>query len=183
MAQGVQVTGPVGMFVNIGDTEPQLIGTCQIRPRIQWRRQWEPVFNDLGGLVPFDMQYMGMDALVIADINRHDPGVVTALRSLPSMNPSKFGQEELGDIGSLMIQEGLAAELILAFPYPSVKGVALTNGISFKAAWLIDDSEEDGTRHQINRFGFYCLRDFDPEVLKFTLCDFNVPAGLFSSAA
>lgn len=182
MAARIQVTGPCGAYVITPDFSFALLGTAQVRPRIQWRREWEPVFNDLGGKVPFDMQYMGSDALVSFDLTRHDPDVLESLRALPTMEKSKLGTEEFGAIGSLMIQEELAAGLALAFPYSTITNTGLKNGVHFPNAWLLGpDDEENGTQHQIQRIVFYCLRSFDETTGTFTLYDTDVSAGLNSS--
>jgi hypothetical protein len=147
MAAQIVVTGPTTFTFN-----GAFVGTCQIRPRVLFRREWEPVFNDIGGKVPLDWQYMGQDALVIGDFTRHDPAVIAAIRALPG----ELGVDTVDSLGTPMVQEGKAGNLTLNF-------LRSGGGISFPAAWLQGpDMEEEGTRHQIQRLIFYCARTFDP---------------------
>lgn len=158
MAESIVVTGPVSVYI-----EDQPLGTCQIRPRILWRREWEPVMNDLGAKVPFDMQYMGMEAIVHLDLNRHDPDVINQLRTPPGSET--FGVEEFGSLGTVMVQDGAAFPLVLVFPY-------LQKSLIFPTSiFMGPDTEEDGVRHQIQRVAFYALRQWDGS--RFTLCTFQ----------
>jgi hypothetical protein len=160
MGEAIIVSGPISVFI---DADP--LGTCQIRPRILWRREFEPVLNDLGGKVPFDMQYMGQEAVIYLDLNRHDPDVIQSLRTPPLSDT--FGVEEFGSIGAVMAQDGHTFALSLNMPY-------LQKTLVFGSAiFLGPDTEEDGTRHQIQRTAFYAIRQYDPSTGKFKLCEYK----------
>ena len=174
MATRIEVTGPCAFNVTIGGSSSYL-GTAETRPRILYRRQWEPVYNDIGGSVPFDMQYMGQDALVMADINKIDQKVLQQLQTLPDMSGGEFGVEAFGSMGSLMVQEELAAQLSLTFPYgqggeAAKPGTQLPSGMTFRAAWLLGpDDQQIGTVHEKVRVIFQCLRTYDEGSGAFTL--------------
>jgi hypothetical protein len=180
MSQHVVVTGPCSAWVSTANEQFALLGTCQIRPRILWRRQFEPVFADIGGNVPFDMMYAGMEAVVFLDLTRYDPEILDACRALPSLSKEKLGKEVLGDIGTMMMLEDKAGNLTLSFPYSIITSNGeLRHGLHFPAAFILSpDMEEDGTRHSIQRVAFYCMRSFDPESMEFTLFDTDVTANL-----
>lgn len=179
MSQVIPVTGPVQVFVDLDGPGLELLGTCMTRPRIMFRRKFEPAFSDIGGLVPFDMIYAGSDALVILDINRLDTDTMQCLRAVPTMDEDNIGVEHLGDVGSMMMLEGLGIELSLSFMYGLDANSGPINGLRFPCAFLLGpDTEEDGVRFQIQRLVFYCMRQFDPDSGDMTLFDNDVQDGL-----
>lgn len=173
MSTRIEVSGPAGFYVTTASGY-NFLGTAETRPRILYRRIFEPVYNDVGGSIPFDMQYMGQDALVIADINKIDQAVLQELQTLPDMGGT-FGVEAFGSMGSLMIQEGLAADLTLVFPYgqggeAAKPGTGLPPGMTFPQAWLLGpDDQQIGTVHEKVRVIFQCLRTYDEGSGSFTL--------------
>ena len=174
MSTRIECSGPVGFYVTT-DNGTQYLGTAQTKPRILWRRIFEPVYNDVGGSIPFDMQYMGHDALVIADINKIDQSVLETLQQMPMIS-APFGEEPFGSMGTLMIQEGKAATLALVFPYggggeAAKPGTKLPSGVTFEAAWLLGpDDQQVGTVHEQVRVIFQCLRTYDEGTGAFRLC-------------
>jgi hypothetical protein len=145
MANAINVTG-AALFLWGGEE----LGTCQFRPRILFRREFEPIWSDVGGLVPYDWCYMGQDALVIADFTRFDIGVVQTAQADSSAGDGTT--DSLENIGTMMVSEGMAKPLTIIFRRTG-------QIIRFPASWLQGpDVEEYGTRHQIERLIFYCAR-------------------------
>lgn len=160
MSAAIQVKGPALLAFN-----GNFVGTAEIRPHILFRRQYMPVFNDIGGLIPLDWQYMGQDALLQIDLNRFDPDQIDAMRALAT----PLGVDNFDSIGTLMIQEEVAAEVGLKFLRDGT-------GLTFQAAWLLGpDRDELGTRHEIQRLIFYCGRTLNIDSQSMTLFTLEVP--------
>ena len=46
------------------------LGTCEQYPLVQGLQQWEPTYNDIAGLRPFDKQYFGTGKILVLDLNK-----------------------------------------------------------------------------------------------------------------
>src|SRR5271166_2405198 len=110
--------GPGGSPVN-----PGFLGTAEFAPQIHVRREFEPVFNDLGGSrIAFDTMYESKEGFSFMDLTRWNENLFQQLAACPrsiNVNPNdpEDGADFNGDIGTLMIQEGLAYTVFLKFPY------------------------------------------------------------------
>lgn len=165
-------SGPVHFFFrnyNRAGT-PIYIGTCETRPRIISKPTYRPVYNDIGGDVPFDRLYQGEEHLIIGTFTRWEEIAVREMQNRPL---SSFGQGApgsllrrgritAGDTGTLMVTEGFAYELLLYFSHFAktfFAGNAMPPGYRFKAAYLEGpDDRENGTCDNKFRLIWYAGR-------------------------
>ncbi len=156
MAQ-VFCTGPALLYV-----DGEFLGTSEFSPYIDIKPAYKPVFNDLGGrLVPFDKTYQCQEAFVFYNLTRWNEDVYQNAADRPSQ--AGLGSNPGTDIGSLMIQEGLASELEVVFPYHSDPSFSdMPAGYHFLAAWMEgpDHLEPLGTEARALRVFFYCAPKF-----------------------
>ena len=121
------------------------------------------------------------------DLERYNESAYAVMAGRPQsrLGTSTRGTNVPGDIGSLMIQEGMAFQLWLSFPYSAKAAMAgMPAGYHFVAAVLAgpDSLDELGTKPRRVRLIFDCLRKFDPSVTNtygaggFVLYDFNMTA-------
>lgn len=184
MAQA-HVTGPVHIYVGVGGSPPRnplvpgtpvYLGTCETAPRPRFNPQWAPVNNDIGGVrLPFDMIYSGEDATISGALTVWNWPVYAACRRRPN-NTGTIGFGAAGDIGTLMVTEGMAYPLWLHYPYFSkFSGVGMPAGRRFLACWLLGpDEEEPGTGVNKIHFTFQAFRAYDGSTGAFTLFDENM---------
>ena len=91
-------------------TNAQYLGTCEIMPEPQEEFNWKDVFNSLGGdMVPADRMYMGLDGLVVMNLNRFS---YTNLFGLIG-----GGSESHLNRGSLMVNNRFSLQLWCAFDF------------------------------------------------------------------
>src|SRR4051812_7347205 len=109
--------GPVDIFVGTGLSHtPTFLGHATKGPRIRIRRFYRDMFNDLGGdLVPFDRARGSQMAVVSVVLTRWNEAVLQAAQDTAG-GASVPGTEDPGDVGALMLTEGLAQPLWLRFP-------------------------------------------------------------------
>lgn len=107
-----------GPFQAVGDLAGSIsfLGTCERFPQRREEAQWKPVYNDLGGEVPFDESYQGEVAMAVLDLNRCAQPVLDLVRAAPHHRRGAFGANAPGTqnrlaVGSLLLQNGLAFEL------------------------------------------------------------------------
>jgi len=186
------VTGPAHLFVGptiysqgqLGLTGPlQYLGTAEYAPNIQIRAGYLPVHNDLGGsVVPFDSSFQGEEGFTFVDINRYNEIVLARIQARPrnhfaNQQPPR-GLNYPGDIGSLMIQEGLAYSVVVVFPYAAKPAMAgMPFGYRFPFSWLLgpDDLKELGTKPRKVGLVFYHGRGFNPLNGQFLVYDNTLP--------
>jgi hypothetical protein len=185
-------TGPVHIFTGTagGNTGPnasaEYFGTGERAPNIRIRRGWSPVFNDLSGTeVPFDMMYESQEAFVTVTMTRWNEPCFQRLSSMPNpATANAFGGVFLdnpGDIGSLMLTEGLAFQLWLQFPYASKTSYGANNvlppGLHFYSAWFEGPDEwEVGTTSNKRLCVFHAVPQFFLPSGQFILGDYNMSA-------
>lgn len=164
MAQAY-VRGPAHIFAGVGMAgTPFYLGTAERTPKIQIRRAFSPVWNDLGGqLVPYDWCYEGQEGFVVADLTRWNQPVLAALQGAPrqTIAAATPGTDVVGDIGTLMVTEGAAIPLWIMFPYTAKAAFAAQPaGYHFLATWLLgpDDLDENNTKNAKVRLSWYCGR-------------------------
>jgi hypothetical protein len=143
------------------------LGTCEKAPRIVERPAWKPAYNDVGGQeIPLDISYQGVEAFTFARLTRWNESVLFALQARPTSRGLR-GINLAGDIGSLILTEGLAMELRIFFPYVAKPAYALGGmpaGYRFPATILEgpDELDELGTAPRIVSLIFHHYRTFNP---------------------
>lgn len=180
------VTGPAHVFVEVTGGVAYL-GTTERTPKILIRPAWEPLFNDIGGKVPFDMSYEGEEAFISGDFNRFNESVYADMAARASaLSAPVRGIDTPGNIGALMLTEKLTINLWMLFPYtakPAMNpaGNAMPSGYHFYATYLVgpDELEPLGTTPRKIRLIWHALRIFDAQG-NFNLYDhdMSVVAGL-----
>lgn len=188
-------TGPALIYVALTGTgdapggglggppvNPAFLGTAEFAPAIHVRREWESVFNDFGGgRVPFDTMYESKEGFTFADLTRWDENVYQQLAAAPRTAEGGFdptnpqdGADFVGDIGSLMITEGLAYSVFIKFPFASKSAYAgMKPGYRFPASYLMgpDEANSLGTKPFKRHIVFHHLRTFEPSTQIFRLYD------------
>jgi hypothetical protein len=170
MAQGF-VSGPVDIWCGVGSGgAPLFLGHGQRGPRIQVRRAYQDMWCDLGGGIPFDKAYAGAMGIVSVELSRWNENVLRIIQDAAVTN-STFtvapGLNDPGEVGSLMVQEGIAYNLFLRFPHSAKPSYATQPlGFRFVAAFLEgpDDFEDLGPKPRKVGLIWTCLRTFDTTV-------------------
>lgn len=182
------VTGPCHIYVGISSNPPRnpfnpsgspvYLGTCRAAPRIQWDPAFEPVINDISGpRKPFDMIYLGKDAMISGDLTVWNWPVWEQIKSLPNTAlPS--GAQEQGDIGSLMVLEGYSYPIWIHYPFHSkaaMRDAGMVAGHRFAAGWLMGPIAEDpGNKSNSAHVQFYAINAYDKATGKFLCSDNNM---------
>lgn len=162
-------TGPAYFHAGIGPNyAPVFLGTATRGVRIQVRRYWEPIYNDIAGLAALDWMYEGQEGIVSCDLSRFDEAVYELIAAMPrSSSPGSVpGIEQPGDIGTMMVTEGFAFPIWVEMPY----GLGGRNAkpaladqppaYHFFAAMLAgpDDFGAGAVQNQQKRLIFQCFR-------------------------
>lgn len=187
MAQGY-VRGPTHIYCGVGSGGAAVyLGTAERSPRISIRPSWSPYYNDIAGQkIPYDWGFDGEEAFVVSDMTRWNQSVLAALQARPRtvIGGSTPGLNVAGEIGSMMITEGLAVGLWLLFTYTSKAAYATQlAGYRFPATWLMgpDDLDNNNTGMAKVRMTWYAGRLGAVNVagagINWLLYDYNV-AGL-----
>lgn len=187
MAQ-LYATGPVYVFCAV-DTGGGLLylGTGERAPRISITPAYRDVQCDLGGEAPFDTMYSGNSGRVTVTLMRYNEAVLRKIEDYAASLHLIRGQEDPGEIGSLMLTEGLAYQLVLVFPYATKTAFAdMPAGYNFLAAYVRgpDDIESGTSNPKKVQITWQCLRKFDITnqnnfgAGSFKLYDHNIPNGL-----
>jgi hypothetical protein len=170
-----QTTGPVDIWVGIasGGT-PVFLGHGERGPRIRIRRSYRPMYCDLGGdAVPFDQAHQGEMGIVSVILTRWNERVYKVIADAATTglggNLGNRGQQDPGQIGSLMVLEGLAYDLWLRFPFAAKTVYAaggMPAGYHFYKAMLDQEDDHDDLGTHPKRLGltWTCLRSFDVSV-------------------
>lgn len=188
MAQ-LYTTGPCHFYVG-PLAAPVYLGTAEESPDLQLFPTYKEVQNSIGGVgIPFDRAYQGEFAVCVANLNRFNAPVYQAMANRPGtfLKNTALGTNTIGDIGSLMLTEGLAYAVWLLFSFgafgPAPKPVMVSNGMlpgyRFFAGMLLgpDKLAPLGTLPKKLGLSFGFLRVFNPAQGTFSLYDNNV-AGL-----
>lgn len=172
--------GAAHAFIGFGTTVLYL-GTAQRPPKHRIRRGFVPVYNDISGTqVPFDLLYSSQEAFTIFDLNRFNRSVLNRIQSMPNTLGAS-GINTAADIGTLMLTEGFAFTLIIAYPFatshPAMAAAGLPRGIVFPGTVLEgpDDIDDGTTAEKINLI-FHSIPMYVPSTGAFVLAHANVPA-------
>ena len=178
MAQ-LYCTGPAHSFVQYGSARPLYLGTCKISPQIEIKKSTKAVYNDLGGEVPFDVAYMGKEAMTVVDLTRWNEKTYETIASSPQQI---FGGGTDGplDIGSLYLTEGLGFTFYVVFPFATQKKAysTLPAGYRFPGSYLVgpEKHQQMGTHPKELLLMFHHLRLFNAATGAFLLYDSNMAA-------
>lgn len=173
------VAGPSGIYCAVAN-KPLLLGVCEESPEVNFQRQWEPLYNALGGRTPSDRSYQGTDALVRVSLTRWSEFVYSRIACVHNPAAGVRGIEEFGSLGTLMATEGAAFALTVRLPYASVKKsyAGMPPAYRFVAASLDSDSLGPlSTKPRKLSLVFHCQRVFDGRTLAWKLYDHSI-AGL-----
>ena len=172
------VTGPVHVYVATRCSFPgnnllsypnanqiDYLGTGEFAPDIIKQPKFDPVYNDIGGSLPFDYLFQGEEAAVPITLTKFNWNVLYKINALP--DPTELpGRYQSYDIGSLMVTEGLAYALWCHFPYYSDKTIFSTAnmvaGYHFFASWADSVVVSGGTKANKVRVNFKCIRVYQP---------------------
>lgn len=99
--------------------EPQFLGWTERGVTIDPSPEWLPYYCDLGGSTPMDYSYQGQSATINFTLSRWNAATLSLLLEdyaggFPGSAP---GVDVAGEIGALMVHEGLALSLWVGFPY------------------------------------------------------------------
>jgi hypothetical protein len=171
-------SGPVDVWCGVGaGGAPLFLGHGERAPRIQIVRRYKEVTNDLGGdMVPFDKGYAGETGVVTVTLSRWNESTLAIIQdvatTLTGLGAAR-GLNGPGEVGTLMVTEGVAYKLWLRFPfsakaaYANAASGAQPAGYRFLAAFLEgpDDLFDLGPPNA-RKVGlqFTCMRAFDPAV-------------------
>jgi hypothetical protein len=170
-------SGPVDMWCGVGaGRSPLFLGHGEKAPRIQVYRHYKQIFSDPGGEVPFEKGYSGEWGIVSVVLDRYNESTLRIIQDVATVNtgtPPSRGFSLPGEVGSLMLTEGLTYTLFLRFPfaakpaYSNPASGAMPAGYRFVAAHLgsPDDLFDLGPPNA-RKVGliFECMRAFDPTV-------------------
>lgn len=188
MAQ-LMTSGPAHFYVG-PLTAPAYLGTCEESPDIDIVAVERDVYNSLGGVgIPFDKAYQGEIGLITAPLNRYNEAVYQAMANRPRTFQATTppGLNTAGDVGSLILTEGLAFTTWVLFtfgasgyaPKPAMIAGGLPPGYRFFQTFLLGPNRlrNMGTTPKKLILTIGALRAFNPALQTFALYD-NLVAGL-----
>lgn len=138
--------------------------------------------NDITGpMKPYDMLYVGKDATVFGDLTVWNWAIWDSIRKLPGTVAASFDDQDIDDIGTLMMTEGYAYHLWLQYPHFRKAAMADGNmppGRHFINTFLIGPHKESpGTKANTVHVQFYAWQKYDPSTGRMKLGD-NDMAGV-----
>jgi hypothetical protein len=168
MAQ-IFTSGPCPIYVGGGaSATPLFLGHAEKFPRIALRPRFSDVFCDLSGQsVAYDVSYDGEDATVTADIVRWNEAAYTIIADRAKTNTAAAtnrGTNGFGEIGTMMMTEGVGYPLYLIFPFTAKPAYASQpRGYRFWCSFLQgpDDFELGSTARKL-RLSWRCIRQIRP---------------------
>jgi hypothetical protein len=163
--------GPANIYYAVGGITGlwTFLGTCESAPFIRPVPEYVPAMADVGGPVkPTDWVYAGEDGLVVARLNRWDDlGAYDTLRNRPRHAGTGLGGQNIaGDIGSLMMRDGLGLGLVIQFPNflaPQNVAQGMPPGYRFfNVESFGPDEIKPGTDTETLDLVFRCMRVYQP---------------------
>lgn len=149
-------TPGIGPFVSLGALSGTIfhLGTAERFPQRREEAVWEPVFNDIGGKVPFDESFQGETAQLVVDLNRFNQTVLDLIRRVPDhgrgLRSTALGGHTRLAVGALLLQNGMAFEMWAQHShYDTINAVAdLPPGRYYPACKYIGCYEEESSGTQ-----------------------------------
>jgi hypothetical protein len=179
------VAGPAEIHVGVGPGDSLLfLGWTLEGVRITSQPYWAPVRCDDAGMMPRDMLRLGETWTVTAPLAVFDDAVMEACknRGNPTGAASTQGSMPVGDIGTMMNEEGASYRLLVYPGFFGMPGKMAGQPNNFLRAFLQrEDTAPIGTRQKIVHATFQCLSFRDPLTGSFFGWDRNVggkPAAL-----
>lgn len=197
---GPQIRKPTS-YTQLGTQPFSFLGTAEQTPQAEIRRQYHPAYNDMSGAVPFDLNFLGEDAIFAVDLTRWDERVYGILASAPQQMgniPAAGGVAVRGSyhafngMGILQAHEGNTITLYVVFPYgfpsaaPNAAGRAFSMpvGYRFHGGSLINDKHHQmGSKYKKLHLTMQFAPVYDYSDNYFVLYDHNVPASMARPAA
>ena len=121
MATQIYVPGPAQIFTGTGAADAlEFLGFTEGPVRLNDQAYFEPVMADLSGPRMFlDMQYMGMGSYASGELVRYDEAVLKKLEKRLKGATALYGSGDANSIGSLMLGEGYACQVVIKAAYGS----------------------------------------------------------------
>lgn len=197
---GPQVRKPTS-YTTLGSSPILYLGTAEQTPQAEIRRQYHPAYNDLSGAVPFDLNFLGEDAIFAIDLTRWNEtnyGVISTAPNQMGTVPAGGGSAVRGTynpingMGILNAHEGNSITVYMVFPYgfPSAapnaagRGFGMPMGYRFHGGALIyDKMHQMGSKYRKLHLTFQFAPIFDYQDRLIRLYDHTIPAGLDRPAA
>jgi len=195
-AAWVYATGPVHMYCRISTRGPNpqqpagdgsgtisYVGTSEDAPEFDRSKKFGEVHTAQGGnLVPYDMGYGGQIITVGMDLKRHSDTILRLLEDAPNFgriaknqDGGPDGLELVGDIGALIVSQGLGIEFWMLntfwkyaqrnlFAYPDLRpGYYFRSGIPLRL-FRGDDGKVEASKARLD---LLMLRVYDPVSMSF----------------
>ena len=165
---GYYASGPIVSGATIAaPAELLFLGHTENGLDIQFEHKFDPYRVDLGGSVEADKSYQGTTATITATLSRWDDAAYQSLVAPPVIiGASGMGGDVPGGIGTLMVQEGAAQQVIALFPYQAKTAYAAqVAGLRFFACTLEQDNWKAlGTRPRLLSLSWRANRVFVPGI-------------------
>ena len=174
----------------------QFLGTAEQTPQSEERYQQQPAYNDLSGAVPFDLNFLGGDAIFAIDLTRWNENVLAMVNSQPQQmgiipgagGPSARGRYgAVNGMGILQAHEGNTITLYAVFPYgapaalpgTAMRAQGMPAGYRFHGGSLINvKNHQMGSKYRKTHLTFQFAPVFNNADSIFYLFDHVIPNGL-----
>ncbi len=192
---GPQVRNPTP-YTPAGPAGIKFLGTAEQTPQGEIRRQFQPAYNDLSGAVPFDLNFLGEDAVFAIDLTRWNESVYGVISSAPQQTgsvptpggiPVRGEYSAINGMGSLNAHDGNSITVYVVFPYgfptaaPNAPGRAfgMPVGYRFHGGALINDKlHQMGSKYRKLHLTFQFAPVFQYDTNTLRLYDHIVPSNL-----
>ena len=175
----------------------QFLGTAEQTPQAEIRRQYQPAYNDLSGAVPFDLNFLGEDALFSVDLTRWDESVYGVISTAPQQMggspgpggiPLRGRYSAVNGMGSLQAHDGNTITLYAVFPYgfpvanspnSAGRGAGMPVGYRFHGGSMITDKlHQMGSKFRKLHLTFQFAPVYQWNTQEFRLYDHIIPSNL-----
>lgn len=197
---GPQVMKPTA-YTPTASGGPYYLGTAEQTPQAEVRRQYHPAYNDLSGAVPFDLNFLGEDAIFAIDLTRWNERIYGMISNAPSQMgvvPIAGGigtrgtVDPINGMGQLNSHDGNSITLYMVFPYgfgsapqnAAGRGFGMPGGYRWHGGALINDKmHQMGSKYRKLHLTFQFAPVFDVATRKLVLYDHIVPVNLASPSS
>ena len=191
---GPQIIKPTP-YTPLPTVAPVFLGTAEVSPQGELRRQYQPAYNDMSGAVPFDLNFLGEDAVLAIDLTRWNENVYARLSDAPRQLTSPTGISRgsypvVGPgvgMGALMAHDGLTTTVYMVFPYGFTTAVqnapgrsyGMPVGYRFHGGSLINDKlHQMGSKYRKLHLTFQFAPVYNNVTTLMTLYDHTIPAAM-----